>query len=42
MPEVTADGTGYVCVEDRNVYWEYFGLETREAICLRLSAHDLQ
>jgi len=34
MPEVTADRTGYVCVEGRNVYWEYFGRGDREAICL--------
>jgi hypothetical protein len=31
MPEVTADRTGYVCVQDRNVYWEYFGRGDREA-----------
>lgn len=34
MPEVAADRSGYVCVEDRNVYWEYFGRGHREAICL--------
>ena len=27
MPEVTADRIGYVCVQDRNVYWEYGGRE---------------
>jgi len=34
MPEVTADRTGYVCVQDRTVYREYFGRGDREAICL--------
>lgn len=34
MPEVTADRSGYVCVQNRNVYWEYFGRGDREAICL--------
>ncbi|MBZ5538030.1 MAG: alpha/beta hydrolase [Acidobacteriia bacterium] len=34
MPEVTADRTGYVRVQDRDVYWEYFGRGDREAICL--------
>ena len=34
MPEVTADRTGYVCVQDCNVYWEHFGRGHREAICL--------
>jgi hypothetical protein len=27
MPEVAADRIGYVCVRDRNVYWEYGGRE---------------
>lgn len=34
MPEVTADRSGYVTVQDRKVYWEYFGRREREAICL--------
>lgn len=34
MPELTANRTGYVHVQDRNVYWEYFGRGDREAICL--------
>jgi 3-oxoadipate enol-lactonase len=34
MPEVNADRSGYVAVEDRKIFWEYFGRGDREAICL--------
>jgi len=34
MPEITPDRSGYVQVEERPFYWEYFGKGDREAVCL--------